>query len=165
MSHDIRKFMAGLGVLGALGLGGAAIAGAAGNGNTVKAAPGKSGSAEAPGSEAKGADEASEQGESRDHGESKETERPVSAADRRRAERAALAAVGGGTVGEVEAETPDPAGGSDKPEKGEAPDPAYEQRIAYDVEVTKTDGREVDVHLDRSFHVLGTEQGDQNEQG
>mgnify|MGYP000642668831 CR=1 FL=1 len=32
MSYDIKKFMAGLGVLGALGLGGAAIAGAAGDG-------------------------------------------------------------------------------------------------------------------------------------
>ena len=38
--------------------------------------------------------------------------------------------------------------------------PAYESKIAYDVEVTKADGSVVDVHLDKAFKVLGTEKAD-----
>lgn len=50
----------------------------------------------------------------------------------------------------------DPTDTADTPEPGETPDPGYESQIAYDVEVAKSNGSEVDVHLDRAFKVLGT---------
>lgn len=155
MSYDIKKFIAGLGVLGALSLGGVAIAGAAGDGNNAGAVTEQSEAGEAPGTEANEAGEQSEAGEGEDK---------VTGPDAQKAEAAALAEVGGGKVTEVSAEAPDPAGEkAEKPEKGERPDPAYEQQIAYDVEVTKDDGSAVDVHLDKAFNVLGTEQAEQNE--
>ncbi len=55
---------------------------------------------------------------------------PVAAADRQRAEQAALAETGDGTVTGVESEG-----------------------TGYEVEVTRTDGTEVDVHLDEAFTV------------
>jgi len=105
--------------------------------------------AEAPGSKA------AEKGETPD--------KEVAPADEQKAKDAALAEVGTGTVNEVSAETPDKGEKADKPEKGDTPDPAYEQQIAYDVEVTKADGSTVEVHLDKSFQVLGTEKADQDQ--
>jgi uncharacterized membrane protein YkoI len=55
-----------------------------------------------------------------------------------RAKAAALAHTGGGKVTETE---------------------AGDEEGAYEVEVTLPDGSQVDVHLDKSFHVLG-QQGD-----
>ncbi len=57
------------------------------------------------------------------------------AADKARA--AAIQAVPGGKVGEVEQET-------------------NEGAAVYGVAVTKPDGSQVEVHLDKDFHVLGT---------
>ena len=57
------------------------------------------------------------------------------AADKARA--AATQAVPGGKVGEVEQET-------------------GEGAVVYGVAVTKPDGSQVEVHLDKDFHVLGT---------
>ncbi len=77
-----------------------------------------------------------------------------------RAKQAALAKVGGGKVTDVSAEKPDPNESKDAAEPtraGEPGDPAYESKIAYDVEVTKADGSIVDVALDSQFAVLGTE--------
>jgi uncharacterized membrane protein YkoI len=51
-----------------------------------------------------------------------------------RAKAAALDATGGGTVTETEVD---------------------DEEGAYEVEVTRADGSQVDVHLDKSFHVLG----------
>ena len=51
-----------------------------------------------------------------------------------RAKAAALDATGGGRVTETE---------------------AGDEEGAYEVEVTRADGSQVDVHLDKSFHVLG----------
>lgn len=148
--------------LAALGLGGSAIAGATSNDSTkAPAAAEQDGAAEQPATEA---NEASERagGEASEQrgGDGRNTE--VGAVDAKRAGDAALAAVGTGKVTEVNAESPDPADGADKPQKGETPDPAYESKIAYDVEVTKADGSVVDVHLDKAFGVLGTEKGDQH---
>ncbi len=63
-------------------------------------------------------------------------ERPIPAADREQAERAALDETGGGTVTETE---------------------VGDEESMYEVEVTLDDGTQVDVQLDRDFEVVGTE--------
>lgn len=60
-----------------------------------------------------------------------------------KAKAAALAHTGGGKVTETE---------------------AGDEEGAYEVEVTMPDGSQVDVHLDKSFHVLG-QQGDDDGNG
>jgi uncharacterized membrane protein YkoI len=60
-----------------------------------------------------------------------------------KAKAAALAHTGGGKVTETE---------------------AGDEEGAYEVEVTMPDGSQVDVHLDKSFHVLG-QQGDDDGSG
>lgn len=146
MNEKLKKILSGLGVLAAFGLGGAAIAGAQGDkpadnpAVTEQAQP--------------------EQGE---QGEANEADQKVTGADADRAGQAALQSVGDGKVLEVERETPDQ--GADKPEPGDKPDTAAEQAMeknsAYSVEVQKSDGTTVDVALDESFKVLGTEQDDE----
>jgi Peptidase propeptide and YPEB domain len=59
-----------------------------------------------------------------------------------RAKAAALAHTGGGTANEVE---------------------AGDEEGAWEVEVTKPGGQTVDVHLDSSFHVIGTQGDSENE--
>jgi len=74
-------------------------------------------------------------------------DRPITGAALDRASAAALAQTGGGRVTETE---------------------AGDEEGAYEVEVTLGDGREVDVHLDAGFHVLGQESdagGDAGEAG
>ena len=63
---------------------------------------------------------------------------PISGATADQARTAAVQAVPGGKAGAVEAETDEGA-------------------VAYGVAVTKPDGSVVEVHLDRGFHVLGTQ--------
>jgi hypothetical protein len=63
-----------------------------------------------------------------------------------KAKSAALAAVGGGTVLEVEHEDGDGAG-------------------AYEVEVRRTDGSQVEIHLDAQFRPVGTASDDDGGQG
>jgi len=159
--YDFKKLLAGVAAIGALGFGGSAIAGA--QSSPTKAPPAAEQSAEQPGSEAAeapGSEAPDAAGESGD-----EAETPVAPAHAKRASEAALAKVGSGKVAEVSAETPDKGGKADAPEKGDTPDPAYEQSIAYDVEVTKADGSVTDVHLDKAFNLLGTEAADQGESG
>lgn len=134
MSEKIKKLLMGLAAIGALAFGGAQLAGAAGNdGSDTGAAQ-------------------SERAEQDDAGEA------VTGAAAKQAGAAALAEVGSGEVTKVHAENPaDDAGEADAPEPGDTADPAYEAKTAYEVEVTKADGSQVDVHLDRSFHVLGNQ--------
>lgn len=66
-----------------------------------------------------------------------DSEEPVTGSDRGAAERAALDAVGGGAVTEVEHQDGDGAG-------------------LYEVEVRRADGSEVEVHLDGRFQPVGT---------
>ena len=78
-------------------------------------------------------------------------ENNVSGAAARKAGDAALAAVGGGTVAEVERADEEGTG-------------------AYEVEVRRTDGSEVEVHVDAQFQVVGSVSdddgaGDDSEQG
>ncbi len=162
--YDLKKLIAGIAAIAALGLGGSAIAGA--QNSPEPTPPAAEQSAEQPGTagaEGPGAETPDAAGEK---GETDEKETPVAAADAKQASDAALAEVGSGKVTEVSAETPETAADkAEAPEKGEKADPAYEQQIAYDVEVTKADGSVADVALDRSFSVLGTEAGEQDEPG
>ncbi len=64
------------------------------------------------------------------------TEKPITGSPLERASKAALAHVGGGEVTETE---------------------VGDEEGFYEVEVTRKDGSQVDVHLDRGFDVLGTE--------
>jgi hypothetical protein len=90
-------------------------------------------------------------------GEKRDVEQQVTGATAARAKQAALAKVGSGKVTEVSAEKADTNEPKQAEDAGERADPAYEKQIAYDVEVTKADGSSVDVHLDSTFSVLGTE--------
>jgi hypothetical protein len=65
---------------------------------------------------------------------------PISEPDRARAEAAALAYVGGGRVTETE---------------------VGDEESFYEVEVTLPDGRQIDVQLDESFHVVGSSTDEQ----
>lgn len=69
-------------------------------------------------------------------GDDDETDVPITGAALDRAIDAALAYVGEGRVTETE---------------------VGDEEGAYEVEVTLDDGRQVDVHLDEAFNVLGTE--------
>jgi hypothetical protein len=77
-----------------------------------------------------------------------DSSKPVPAgADRDRAEAVALKQTGGGRVTGTE---------------------INDEEGAYEIEVTKADGTQVDVHLDSSFHVLNAQAdkgGDRNESG
>jgi uncharacterized membrane protein YkoI len=68
-------------------------------------------------------------------GDDEETQKPITGSALDQAKAAALAHTGGGRVTETE---------------------AGDEEGAYEVEVTRDDGSQVDVHLDDSFHVLGT---------
>lgn len=63
-------------------------------------------------------------------------DRPIPAADRERADKAALAETGGGTVTDTELD---------------------DEQSRYEVEVTLDDGNQVDVQLDEDFDVVSTE--------
>ena len=67
-------------------------------------------------------------------------DQPLAGSDRERAEAAALEFVGGGTVTEVE---------------------AGDDGAAYGVEIRADDGSQVEVQLDESFTVIGTESDDE----
>jgi hypothetical protein len=142
----------------ALGVGGIAIAqsGSATSPSTTAATQGEQpqGNERAATKEPAGSKEADEQ--------------QLTGPDADRAKAAALAAVGGGKVTDVSSEKGDanePGEPNEPKEAGDEADPAYQDRIAYAVEVTKADGSAVDVHLDDQFKVLGTEKADQGESG
>jgi hypothetical protein len=75
-----------------------------------------------------------------------ESDERVTAPEAARAKRAALAAVGGGTVLEVERQDGDGAG-------------------AYEVEIRRGDGSQVEVHLDGGFEPVATEMDDDGASG
>ena len=97
MRDKLKGVLIALGVVAALGAGGAAIAGATGGGDKA------------------------------------EKETPITGSALDRASQAALKEVGSGKVTQTE---------------------AGDEEGAYEVEVTKADGSQVDVHLDKSFAVL-----------
>jgi hypothetical protein len=78
-------------------------------------------------------------------GDDDATETPITGAALARAKAAALASTGGGRVTGTE---------------------AGDEESAYEVEVTRADGTQVDVQLDASFHVVGSKaDGNEGEQG
>ena len=78
-------------------------------------------------------------------GDDDASEKPITGTALQQASKAALARVGGGEVTDTE---------------------IGDEEGCYEVEVTRPDGAQVDVHLDRDFDVLGTEtDNDSNEDG
>jgi hypothetical protein len=160
MTDRIKKLLMSIAALAALAAGGAAYAGAQSSPATTStatpaaAAESETGTAEDPADDPADKGEGTEQAGEHGDGDVNDSVTGDAAA---KAKAAALAKVPGGTVGDISAEQADAAKGTDKPEAGDTPDPAYESKIAYDVEVTKTGGTQVNVHLDKAFQVLGVE--------
>ncbi|MDQ3691123.1 MAG: hypothetical protein M3406_14030 [Chloroflexota bacterium] len=77
--------------------------------------------------------------EAGDEAEGTDSDQPLTGTDRERAEAAALEFVGGGTVIETE---------------------IGDDGATYGVEIRRDDGSEVEVNLDESFTVIGTEADD-----
>jgi len=77
--------------------------------------------------------------EAGDEAEGTDSDQPLTGTDRERAEAAALDSVGGGTVIETE---------------------IGDDGAAYGVEIRRDDGSQVEVNLDESFTVIGTEADD-----
>jgi uncharacterized membrane protein YkoI len=71
-----------------------------------------------------------------------DSERPIGGTALDRVRAAALEHVGGGRVSETE---------------------VGDEESLYEVEVTRPDGTQIDVQLDRGFHVVGTEADSENE--
>jgi uncharacterized membrane protein YkoI len=80
------------------------------------------------------------EGDEANETESTDQDQPLTGSDRDRAVQAALEAVGGGTVTEVE---------------------VGDDGAAYGVEIRLADGSQVEVQLDSSFTVTGTESDDE----
>src|SRR5688572_29530574 len=77
-------------------------------------------------------------------GDDEDAARPISGRALEKASAAALAHTGEGRVTDTE---------------------AGDEEGAYEVEVTKDDGSQVDVHLDASFHVIGAQADREDEPG
>jgi uncharacterized membrane protein YkoI len=73
-----------------------------------------------------------------------DSEPPITGTDLEKASAAALAATGGGRVTDTE---------------------VGDEESWYEVEVTLDDGTQVDVQLDRSFNVVGSEADDEDDMG
>jgi uncharacterized membrane protein YkoI len=127
MNDKLKRALAAAAALAVLAGGGAAIALASGSGGAASTAPGASAE---PAESDEGAvdDEAS----GRDDGEGT----PVTGGALDRASAVALERVGGGQVTGTE---------------------VGDEEGAYEIEVTRDDGSQVDVHLDADFNVLDAE--------
>ncbi|MEO7295535.1 MAG: hypothetical protein ABIZ57_05290 [Candidatus Limnocylindria bacterium] len=77
--------------------------------------------------------------ETNEPAEGTDSDQPLTGTDREKAEAAALASVGGGTVTETE---------------------VGDDGAAYGVEIRRDDGSQVEVNLDESFTVIGSEADD-----
>lgn len=77
--------------------------------------------------------------EADEQAEGTDSDQPLNGTDREKAEAAALESVGGGTVTETE---------------------VGDDGAAYGVEIRRDDGSQVEVNLDESFTVIGTEADD-----
>jgi uncharacterized membrane protein YkoI len=73
-----------------------------------------------------------------------DSEKPITGSALEQAKAAALAETGGGTVTETE---------------------TGDEESFYEVEVTREDGSQVDVQLDRDFNAVGSEADDESESG
>lgn len=77
-------------------------------------------------------------------GDDDETEAPITGAALAKASEAALQHTGGGRVSDTE---------------------VGDEESLYEVEVTRSDGSQVDVQLDANFNVVGSEGDDESEDG
>ena len=119
MSNRLKKVLITVAALAALALGGAALAGAAGGGNS-------------------GAQE-------QERSDAGDASKAITGDAKARAEKAALAATGGGKVNQTELDN--------------------ENGATYEVEVAKTDGTQVDVRLDDNFSVVAVESDSEKADG
>src|SRR4051794_28334643 len=124
MNEKLKRGLLAGGVVAALAGGGAAIAGASGGGNHPAAQPAS-----------QAADESSTDGGGRDDqaGRDRGEGHPVTGSEFQRASAVALQAAGGGKVT-----------GSEK----------HDEEGYYEIEVTRPDGSQVDVHLDKTLNVI-----------
>jgi uncharacterized membrane protein YkoI len=135
MTDKIKGIVTALAAVAALAVGGAAIAGATG-----------SDSSSAPSSQESEADDGpdvNEESESNEGPEDNESEAPIQGSALKRASAAALDSTGGGKVTETE---------------------TGDEESYYEVEVTRDDGSQADVQLDRQFNVVGSESEDANDE-
>lgn len=149
MRMRLRKILVGVSALAALALGGAAISQAGSSSPPQKSAEpateqeqNSENSATDPDNvqDENGNDDSSERGEK---GEKEESDKPVTGDASSRAKQAALAEVGG-KAGDVERDGDN--GGT------------------YEVEVTKADGKEVDVYLDAQYKVVAVDQDNEQQE-
>lgn len=136
MSKRLKDVLMGVAALAALALGGSAIATAASGPDGSSGAP--------PAAEDRGSaekDDAREEDDGREESENDASER-VRGDGANRATAAALESTGGGRANEVERDS--------------------ENGATWEVEVTKPNGRTVDVRLDESYRVV-VEEGDSEE--
>ena len=140
MTDKLKKVVMGVAALAALALGGAALAGATSGGKD---------DAQQQRSEPAEQNEASEReepggGADRDDvHEERDSDEPVTGEDASRAKQAAAAHTGG-RPGEIERDG----------EKG----------AAYEVEITKSDGKQADVRLDDRFKVVAVDEDDEQDE-
>ena len=111
MITKLKKVLITVVALAALALGGSALAGAQGGGNSTA--------------------------QEKEHSEAGDASKPITGDAKAKAEKAALAATGGGKVNQTELDN--------------------ENGATYEVEVAKPDGTQVDVRLDDSFKVVAAE--------
>lgn len=124
MNDKLKRGLLAGGVIAVLAGGGAAIAGASGGGQDPAARP-ASHAADESAAESGGTDDQT----GRDDGAGQ----PITGSELRRASAVALDAAGGGKVT-----------GNEK----------HDEEGYYEIEVTRSDGSQVDVHLDQSLSVL-----------
>jgi hypothetical protein len=124
MNDKLKRGLLAGGVIAALAGGGAAIAGASGGGQHPAAQP-ASQAADESAAESGGADDQT--------GPDDGAGQPITGSEFQRASAVALDAAGGGKVT-----------GSEK----------HDEEGYYEIEVTRSDGSQVDVHLDQSLNVL-----------
>lgn len=144
MRTSLRKILVGVSALAALALGGAAISQAGSSTPPQKSAePATEQEQGAPENSATDPDNVQDESgkdDDSEKGEKEESDKPVSGDAASRAKQAAATETGG-TAGDVERDS----------DKG----------ATYEVEVTKADGKQVDVYLDDQFKVVAVEQDDE----
>jgi uncharacterized membrane protein YkoI len=160
MNEKMKGVAVTIAVIAALAIGGAAIAGATGGGSSQQSA------AEPPeSSEPAGQSDANESESASENESASDNE----AADNEAAGNEAADNEGAGNEGADAAEGPDqPVTGSalqkasavalHQTNGGKVTDSEVnDEQGYYEIEVTRDDGSQVDVHLDRSFHVINSE--------
>ena len=133
MKNPITTTLAGVAVLGSIGLGASAVAGAVTDTSTTGTATAPAATATAP------AATTTEDSASSADDVQRGTETPLTGATAEKVKAAALAETGGGTIDRVETDA--------------------DGNAAYEAHITKTDGTNVTIYVNEQFEVVGTETG------